>query len=141
MRPSLKALVAVTAALALSSCSANEDKPASASSPAPVETVTVTAAPKPTPSPQPTTMEEVYLAQLRETHASLITASDDSLVGIGEGVCEIYDLGNSSDDVNNFLAIGAGVTYTLKEFASMHGAAVAALCPEHLPTLQGSVQK
>lgn len=83
-------------------------------------------------------MKEVYLAQLRETHASLITAPDDSLLGIGEGVCEIYDKGNSTDDVNNFLAMAAGVSYTLKELAAMHGAAVAALCPEHLNTLQGS---
>lgn len=141
MRPSLKALVAVATVLALSSCSGNDDKPASESSPNPVQTVTVTATPKPSSSAQPTTMEEVYLSQLRETHASLTTAADDSLVGIGEGVCDIYDKGNSSDDVNNFLAIGAGVAYTLKELASMHGAAVAAFCPEHLPTLQGSVQK
>lgn len=141
MRQSLTALAALTAALVLSSCSADEDSPASAASPAPVETVTVTATPEPNSAPKPATMEEVYLAQLRETHASLTTAPDDNLIAIGEGVCDIYDKGNSSDDVNNFLAISGGVTYTLREFASMHGAAVAALCPEHLETLQGSVQK
>ena len=136
MHRSLTTLATLAAALVLSSCSANEDAPAAASSPAPVKTVTVTA--EPSPTPQPTTMKEVYLAQLRETHASLTTAPDDNLIAIGEGVCDIYDKGNSTDDVNNFLAISAGVAYTLHEFASMHGAAVAALCPEHLGTLQGS---
>lgn len=141
MRQSLTAIAALTAAVVLSSCSTSEDTPAAAASPDPVKTVTVTATPESSPTPQPTSMEEVYLAKLRETHASLITAPDDSLLGIGEGVCDIYDLGNTSDDVNNFLAISAGVAYTLREFASMHGAAVAALCPEHLETLQGSGQE
>lgn len=141
MRSSLKVLAAVIAALALSSCSASDETSAAGPTPTPVVTVTVTATPKPIPSPQPATLEDVYLAQLRETHASLTTAPDDNLLAIGEGVCDIYDLGNSSADVNNFLATTAGVAYTLAEFASMHGAAVAALCPEHLETLKGSVQK
>ncbi|MCQ1999544.1 DUF732 domain-containing protein [Arthrobacter zhaoxinii] len=79
--------------------------------------------------------QQVYLAQLRKAHASLLTAPDDGLIGIGEGVCTFYDNGATSAEVNDFLLIGAGVAYTVTEFAAMHGAAVAAFCPEYMAQL------
>lgn len=64
-----------------------------------------------------------------------MTAPDGGLITIGEGVCTFYDNGATSTDVNDFLLTAAGVTYTVAEFAAMHGAAVGAFCPEHLGKL------
>ena len=52
-------------------------------------------------------------------------------------MCTFYDNGAISSEVNNFLLTAAGVTYTAAEFAAMHGAAVAAFCPEHMSKLTG----
>lgn len=130
--------------VSLAGCSGNEEAPTAQqpASPAPAPTVTVTVTPSSSPTPTATATsspltayQEVYLSQLRKSHPNLITAPDDGLINIGEGICTIYDTGATSTEVNDFLLISAGVAYSVAEFASIHGAAVAAFCPEYMDKL------
>ena len=142
MKKALGLLAATIVLLAASAC-AGDDSAADAASPTPSKSSSATPTPTPTkptsaPATPKATVESVYLSELRKAHASLTTATDESLIGVGEAICTMYDSGATTSQVNDYLVTASGVTFTAMEYAAMHGVGVAAFCPDHLQQLQDS---
>jgi len=80
-------------------------------------------------------IEAIYLAGAREDQPGLASAEDDGMITIGRGFCKMYDGGATTKDVTNYILKAAGWAYTVPQLTSMLGAAVGALCPQHIDKL------
>ncbi|WP_298590287.1 DUF732 domain-containing protein [uncultured Kocuria sp.] len=138
-------LAAVAAVLVLSGCAAEQEQPATEASPTPTATTASLKSSTTKPAPKTTKaepalsrdeqIEQVFLGSVRDEYPELQFSEDGDLVSVGEGLCQLYDGGAKTSDVNDFILTAAGVEYTLNELVAMHGAAVGAFCPEHIDKL------
>lgn len=80
-------------------------------------------------------VEAVFLKLVRDGNAGLSSAADADLIELAKSICALYKGGASGSEVNDILYKGSGVTYTLKELASLNGSGVAAFCPEYMDKL------
>ena len=100
--------------------------------------VTVTETVAPTPDAEPyepeLTLEDLYLLNVRTWGNPLIdSASDSELLDLGYTICEVFDTGNSLEDVLEFLIYDAGYNSSDEQemIGLTIGAAVTSLCEQH----------
>jgi hypothetical protein len=106
-----------------------------------------------TPSPEPTAtsavdsqedqVQDLYLDSIRDEQPALMEESDEDLVTMGQGFCDMYDggavgadihdfiLSVADADINDFMLLEAGAAFTVHELVAVHEAAVGAYCPQH----------
>lgn len=90
---------------------------------------------EPVPEVEPTLpadfQENLFLDFVRDEHSILVDVPDADLLELAENICTAYDNGAVNDDISLLIVQNSNNESEMAAFATVHGAGVAAFCPEH----------
>lgn len=78
-----------------------------------------------------------FMYAVKTTDFRYIDEDIPDMIKAGEAFCGLYDAGASFSDVTALMREGMGYKYTADELFTLHGAGIAALCPEHREKVLG----